>query len=521
MNFARCEQSIAFFGEDYVANTKHAVSLTADEMRQLHRHRGVADCDGALVAELTTIVGPENVRADFETRLQYGRDCLPFAKYLYRSGDLPGTLPALVVRPVDTAETARVVALLRDGRRRLIPVGTCSGVLGGAIPLCEEVMVDTSRMDAILRIDAENQLVTVQAGMNGGDFEAALNAAGWTAGHYPQSINISTVGGWAACRGGGQASSRYGKIEDIVTGLTVVLPDARVLCIAPSARRAVGPSIKDLFVGSEGTLGIITELTMRIWPLPEATEDLVVAYPDVASAARAARRIMQAELRPAIVRIHDAEETLARTPGIAFYRDLPVMTFLSFSGRRRLVEAEKAVALEIVAEEGGKVGPSAPMEQWRATRYVSASASWTEKGYFMDTVEVTVPWSRLVEAYERMAAAVRAVSAAAHFGAHWSHVYPDGACQYMTFRLPPMADAEALPLHAAIWDALQTIALDCGGSISHHHGVGVFRGKWMAREHGVGLEIMQAVKDALDPDNLFNPGKLGLRRSEGAVVING
>lgn len=504
-----------------MANTKHAISFTVEEARKLDSHRPAVPNEEGLGQALAAIVGKAHVCAEFETRLQYGRDCLPYAKYLYRSGKLPGTLPALVVRPANTDEVGRVMAVLREGKRRLVPVGTCSGVLGGAIPLCEEVSVDTSRMDGILDIDADNQLVTVQAGMNGGDFEAALNAAGWTAGHYPQSINISTVGGWAACRGGGQASSRYGKIEDIVTGLTVVMPDGRVLRIAPEARRAVGPSLKDLFVGSEGTLGIITELTLRIWPLPEVMEDLVVAYPDIASAMRAARGIMQAELRPNIVRIYDKEETLSRTEGLDFYRELPVMTFLSFSGKRRLAEAEKALALEIVAKEGGKAGPSIPMEQWRATRYVSASAAWTEKGHFMDTVEVTLPWSRLSEGYERMAAAVRSISAEAHFGAHWSHVYPDGACQYMTFRLPPMADEKALPLHSAIWDALQEIALDCGGSISHHHGVGVFRGKWMASEHGLGLEILQAVKDALDPDNLVNPGKLGLRRVEGAVVING
>lgn len=504
-----------------MANTKHAISFTDTETRKLDHLQEAAAGDAELIEALAGIVGAAAVHSDFETRLQYGRDCLPYAKYLTRSGGLPGTLPALVVRPGDSDEVAQVMALLRARKTRLIPVGTCSGVLGGAIPLCEEVAIDTSRMDRILKIDAENQLVTVQAGMNGGDFEAALNAAGWTAGHYPQSIHISTVGGWAACRGSGQASSRYGKIEDIVTGLTVVLPDGRTLSIAPEARRAVGPSVKDVFIGSEGTMGVITELTLRIWPMPEVMEDVAVGFPTVAAATRAARRIMQAELRPNIVRIYDPEETLSRTEGLSFYRDLPVMTFLAFSGNARLAEVERTLALEIVAEEGGQVGPSEPMEQWRASRYVSASASWTEKGYFMDTVEVTLPWSRLIEGYDRMVDAVGGVSDEAHFGAHWSHVYPDGACQYMTFRLPPMPDEKALPLHAAIWDALQQIALDCEGSISHHHGVGVFRGKWMAREHGAGLEIMQAVKDALDPDNLVNPGKLGLRGAEGAVVING
>ncbi len=504
-----------------MANTKHAISLTQAEVEILCRHASAATQDVALIGALATIVGPEHVHADFGTRLQYGRDCLPYAKYLYRSGDLPGTLPALVVRPADTAEAADVMALLRRQKSRMIPVGSCSGVLGGVIPLCGEVAVDTSRMDGLLKIDTENQLVTVMAGMNGGDFEAALNAAGWTAGHYPQSIHVSTVGGWAACRGSGQASSRYGKIEDIVTGMAVVLPDGRTLRIGSSARRAVGPSVKDLFVGSEGTLGIITELTMRIWPLPEVMEDVVVGYRDVASALRAAKRIMQAELRPNIARVYDAEETLSRTASLDFFRQWPVMTFLAFSGKRRLAEAERELALEIVGEEGGEIGPSAPMEHWRGTRYASASASWTAKGYFMDTVEVTLPWSRLIEGYERMAAAVRAISADAHFGAHWSHVYPDGACQYMTFRLPPMADAQALPLHSAIWNGLQGIALDCDGSISHHHGIGVYRGKWMAKEHGIGLEIIQALKDALDPGNLVNPGKLGMRPADDAVVING
>ncbi|MBX3598300.1 MAG: FAD-binding oxidoreductase [Rhizobiaceae bacterium] len=503
-----------------MTNLKHAIALNGPEARALEQHRQDAGAGEELAGALAQIVGAQNVATDFDTLIRYGRDCLPYAKYLYRSGDLPGTLPAAVVRPANTQEMASIVKLTRERGARVIPVGTCSGVLGGAIPLCREISLDTSRMDKIVKIDEVNRTVTVQAGMNGGDFEQALNEKGWTAGHYPQSINISTVGGWAACRGGGQASSRFGKIEDIVIGLTIVLPDGEVLAIAPQARRAVGPSVKDIFIGSEGTLGIVTELTLRIWAVPQATEDLVIAFPDVGAATSCARDMMQAELRPAIVRIYDAEETASRTSGLDVFQSLPVMMFLSFSGLRPLVAAEKSVGLEIVARHGGKEAPTGPFRDWRESRYVSASQSWTDKGYFMDTVEVTLPWSTLVNGYERMAERVRAVSPDAHFGAHWSHVYPDGACQYMTFRLPPMPDAEALPLHAAIWDALQEVALDCGGTISHHHGVGVFRGKWMRREHGVALDVLQALKDALDPGNLFNPGKMGLRQADGAVRIN-
>jgi len=160
-----------------VANSKHAISFTADESRNL-KTLEVPQGDTQLAAALAGIVGADPVLGDFETRLQYGRDCLPHAKYLYRSGKQPGTFPSLVVRPADGAQMVQVMKFLRDRKARLIPVGTCSGVLGGSIPLCDEVAVDTARMDHILKIDSENHLVTVQGGMNGGDFEAELNAAG-------------------------------------------------------------------------------------------------------------------------------------------------------------------------------------------------------------------------------------------------------------------------------------------------------------------------------------------------------
>lgn len=504
-----------------VSSNNIAVRFNEAELSGLKQLAVSPTLNDEFVAQLHELVGKDNVLTDQEARLSYGRDSLPYAKFCYRSGRLPGTLPVAVVRPASAEDISEVMKFSRANGIRVIPVGTSSGVLGGTIPLCNELVIDLTRLDKILHIDEINHLVTVQAGMNGWAFEEALNAVGWTAGHYPQSIKISTVGGWAACRGGGQASSRYGKIEDIVVGLKVVLPDGQMMAITPEARRAVGPSVKDIFIGSEGVLGVITELTLRIWRKPEVVENLVIAYADVEKAVSAARRIMQAELRPAIVRIYDDAETASRTEGQDEFRSLPVMTFLSFSGHRELVAAEKKIALDIVHSEGGKIAPLDAFNDWLESRYVSLSQRWTDQGYFMDTVEVVLPYDRLNDAYTKMKAAVKAINADVHFGSHWSHVYPDGACQYMTFRLPPMDDEVALPQHAAIWDVLQQLALDNGGSISHHHGVGVFRGKWMKNELGVGLDLVQAIKDYLDPENLVNPGKLGLRSAADAVSING
>ena len=196
-------------------------------------------------ATLSAVVGEDHVATDVDTLTRYARDRLPFGIFRARSGGLPGVMPVAVAKPASEAEVAELVrASAREGFR-LIPFGLGSGVLGGTIPLGGEVMVDLSRLDRLVGIDETNGLAVVQAGMNGGDFERALGEAGWSCGHLPQSINISTVGGWAACRGGGQASSRYGKIEDIVVGLRAVLPDGRILDVRPVARRAVGPAAPD------------------------------------------------------------------------------------------------------------------------------------------------------------------------------------------------------------------------------------------------------------------------------------
>lgn len=477
--------------------------------------------DEALGETLSRIVGTTHVLVGEDARREYAHDRLPYANFQERHGRLAGVLPRMVVRPGSTDEVRRIVELSRDRKVQLIPYGNGSGVLGGAIPISREVTIDLRRMGSILSLSPHDAMVTVEAGMNGGDFEAALNERGFTCGHLPQSLEISTVGGWAACRGGGQASSRFGKIEDIVLGLKAILPDAAPLDIQPVARRAVGPSIRDLIVGSEGTLGIITELTLRIWKLPEVERGTVLAFPNLRAALDAARDIMQAELRPAVARIYDRVESDERTTGIEVFAENPIMAMFVFSGSKRLMETEEALALEIAEEHGAQIAPQGLYEHWKQNRYVAFSQKWQAKGFYNDTIEVTAKWSEIPAMFEKMGKAVRAICPEVHFGAHWSHIYPEGACQYMTIRLPQMDEAEALPMHAAMWDKIQSLTLDHDGSIAHHHGVGVFRNRWLEREMGGGLDVLQQIKDALDPDNLLNPGKVGLRAPKDAVTVGG
>lgn len=470
-----------------------------------------------LVGEFSDLLGSDHVLSDEETRGRYAHDRLPYANFRAREGALVGTLPGLVLRPGSVDEVIGIVRRAAAADAPLIPYGSGSGVLGGIVPLGGELTIDMQRMNRILDVDTVNGLVTVQAGMNGEEFENALNAQGYTSGHLPQSLTISTVGGWAACRGGGQESSRYGKIENIVVGLKAVLPDGGLLEVRPLPKRATGPSVLDLIVGSEGAFAIIVELTLRIWKLPEAEEKIVLAMQGREALLTLARRIMQSGLHPRIVRLYDEKETAGRTEGIAAFGERPVMANIVLCGEPGVVRAEAAVVREMAAALDAVETETRPFDEWRAHRYTSITKQWLDKGYYNDTIEVTVNWSRATALYDAIAAQVRALHPDAHFSAHWSHVYPEGVCQYMTFRLPPMEQKTALRLHEKMWEIAEGETLAHGGSIAHHHGGGLFRGRWMDGEHGVGMDVLRRAKAAIDPQNLFNPGKLGFPAREGSV----
>lgn len=470
-------------------------------------------------AALRAAVGESHLLTAEADRYAYARDRLPWGLFQLRAGRLPATLPSAIVSPASRDELVAVVRAANRHKLRLIPFGAGSGVLGGTLPLCHEVIVDLKRMNALLSLDEIDGTARVQAGMNGGQFEAALNARGFTANHLPQSLLMSTVGGWAACRGAGQASSRHGKIEDMVIGLEAVLPDGRLLDVRPVARRAVGPSIKDLMIGSEGVFGFITELTLRVTRLPEYVEGRVYAFPSLQAGLDAMRQIVQGEGRPTVMRLYDETESAQRGQGMAGLEQRPVLAVLEFSGPRGLALAEAAHAHRFCSDNGGAQVDDAPYRHWREGRYQSYSIQWQTSGWCMDTVEITGPWRQLPQMHARMQAVVRGLCPDAYFGAHWSHIYPEGACQYMTMRIPPMDEREALRLHRQAWDRLQRICLELGGSIAHHHGVGSFRNEWLREELGTGLSMLQTLKDGIDPHNLLNPGKVGLRPAPGALEI--
>jgi alkyldihydroxyacetonephosphate synthase len=332
-----------------------------------------------------------------------------------------------------------------------------------------------------------------------------------TIGHYPQSFDIATVGGWVACRGAGQYSTRYGKIEQMVTGLEVVLADGTVLQTGHGPAAAMGPDLTQLFLGSEGTLGIITRVWLRAHPVPTHERRAAYTFPDFESGIEACRLILRRGATPAVLRLYDGVETERSHAGDGTQCVLLVLD----EGDIGLVEATLGVVEDECA--AAKPAPDDLVENWLTHRNdTNALQELTRKGFVVDTMEIAAPWSRLATIFDEARTALMSVPHARAASCHLSHSYLDGACLYFTFAAtPPPSEIEST--YVAMWDAGQRAVLAAGGNLSHHHGIGLNRARFMAESMGTSFEVLQSMKNALDPGGILNPGKLGLSSPFGVV----
>jgi len=261
-----------------------------------------------IIEQLHSIV-PEGVSDKEVDRVTYSKDYWPITLRWLLDGKLPA-LPDCIVWPENVQQVTEILRLANREKIPIVPFGEGSGVVGGAIPIRGGIVVDMKKMDSVVEIDDLGLMVTVQPGINGMNLERYLNRKGYTMGHIPQSIYCSSLGGWLACRAAGQFSTKYGKIEDMVVALEAVLPDGTIIKSKPVPRSSTGPQVEQLFLGSEGRFGIITEATLKIWPYPEERSMLSFAFDDVDHALEAVRKIMRKNVYPAVVRIYDKNETL-------------------------------------------------------------------------------------------------------------------------------------------------------------------------------------------------------------------
>lgn len=463
----------------------------------------------------------------------------------------PLAVPAAVVWPSTDAEVEAVFAAAAAAGRSVVPWGAGSGVCGGARGQSGAWTMDLKRFDRIGDVDPASWTVEVGAGVNGQILEDALAARGWSVGHSPSSIGCSTVGGWAAARGAGQFSSAYGVFEDMVVGLDGVSPGIGRWFAGLAGPDSAGVDLGDdglsAWIGSEGTLGAITRLRLRVRPVAETRVLRGWRFPDVATATDAMRAVMQGELWPCVVRLYDPVDTLigGRTrpkdaaheggnrswlkgviaaaeraaPDVASHSlALPLslprvlagladglasgcLLIVGWEGSREVVRVAEAAARPILARHGRDLGPE-PGERWYASRHAVSYKMMPIllRGGFVDTMEVSAPWSAIPRTWQAVREAVRPHALVM---AHFSHAYAEGGTIYFSF-----AGRGDLARYDAAWSAALAAVRAQGASVSHHHGVGVLKAEAASRSVGPAVAGWRAWRTRFDPAGMCNPGVL-------------
>jgi alkyldihydroxyacetonephosphate synthase len=445
-----------------------------------------------------------------------------------------------VAWPREESEVAEILRLAQENQVMVIPFGGGSSVTGGLEPLGSEsyngtISIDLARMNRVIKVDATSCLAVVQAGIQGPELEESLNAQGFTLGHFPESFHHSSLGGWIVTRSAGRQSTGYGKIEDMVLALRMVTPQG-LIATRKVPHTAAGPSLLHLIMGSEGTLGIVTEATMRVRPYPEIFDYHGLIFRNFAAGVSAIREILQTNTRPACIRLSDRSETalaqavrstggnkLKRRAEDLFLKLLAsrgysfedgAFMILGFEGERDRVEEQKLTALGICKKLGGFHLGTSPGKQWYHSRYDmpyfrDMLLNW---GVMVDTLETATTWDNLLHLYGEVRRAIKkAIEEGGKSGivaCHVSHSYREGASLYYTF-LAPMEEGKELEQWERVKRAATDTIWESGGTITHHHGVGYEHVPWMEREVGLeGLRALRALKETLDPKNIMNPGKL-------------
>jgi len=459
--------------------------------------------------QIAQIVGTEHITLHETDQILNAHDAWPLSEAKIRAGViLP--LADLIVFPGSVDEISKILVIANEMKVPVVPVGGGAGTCGGTLPIYGGIQLDLKRLDKIIEIDHNSMLVRVQAGVIGIDLEEEVNRFGYTTGHTPTSLRASNIGGFIATRSGGSMSSLYGKIEDLTLGIQVVLPNGSIIESKAVPRHSVGPDLRQIFIGSEGTLGIITEATIRLFPLPEERRFRSVSFPDVHSGLEAIRKIFREGILPSVVRLYDPEDAAFSFSMHFEFEEGHCMLLLAFDGASEKNEIDETHAVQICLQEGGTDQGEGPSKRWWEHRYdMYYPTRLTTGGYAIgDTIDIVATYDRLEHVYTAMKEVMEKEDAVVM--SHFSHMYQNGGSIYMIFFTSQPTAEMAWSTYNRIWDAGVAACLREGGTMSHQHGVGLSRSTYIKDELGSSFSVLKKIKEVLDPNGIMNPGKLGL-----------
>lgn len=490
----------------------------------------IADLPADTQARFEELLGAEYVRGDHATRVSHaaGRSYPDLLRL--RSGEVPFA-PDVVLYPASAEEVDQLLAICQEERIAVVPFGGGTSVVAGidafrpGFRSC--VCISLARLDQIVSIDEESLTVRVQAGVFGPDLEKQLQAKGFTLGHFPQSFEFSTVGGWVATRSAGQQSTGYGRIDENVFGLRCSTPSGPI-DLRSTPATAAGPNPRQLLVGSEGTLGIITEATLRIKRQPESTAWDAWFFPDFHSGAAALRLMEQGGLRPDIARLSDVNETafglsqlgseLQRKGLTAYLRargvKTPCLMVLRYDGRPSDTKSRKSAGRAIAKKHKGISIGSTPATMWEKHRFSTPYLrdQLLTEGVLVETMETSTPWSNVEALHDKIRGdiekALRDRGTPGLVLCHISHLYTAGSSLYYTV-FAQQQDGQEMEQWKALKTAASNAMVGHGGTITHHHAAGADHAPWLAQETGeLWVRMLRAAKAEIDPAGIMNPGKL-------------
>jgi alkyldihydroxyacetonephosphate synthase len=513
--------------------------ITARPVRFEDLELAEPDLPDELRAEIEAAVGPEHVSTDPLDRVIHARGKCLRDLVRHRTGDI-GRVPDAVVRPGREVEVEAVMSAALKSDCVLIPFGGGTNISGSLEPLDDDarpvLSVDLSRMDRVLDIDEASGLARVQPGVFGPDLEEQLAARGWTAGHFPDSFAHSTLGGWIATRSSGMQSDKYGDIADLTRAVRAVTP-AGVLATRAVPASSTGPDVRQMVLGSEGRLGIISEATIHVHRVPAERVILGYLFPDWTRALAAMRDLAASEAAPSVTRVSDAPETkfsfaTKKTPTpldrikskalMTFLQrrrhydlDALCLAFIGFEGSARHVKRQRRLVGKVVARHGGVCIGRGPGELYDQKKFDTPYIRdyLLDRGALADVSETSAPWGALPKVYDEVMAAARGAFArlgvTGYIMCHLSHSYHAGACLYFTFAINPSGSREPIEEYDVVKSAIQQAFIDAGATLSHHHAVGTEHARWLEQDiSAAGVAMIRALLEGVDPGANLNPGKI-------------